>query len=529
MVKKYKFLFIAIFAILILALVPTISKADVAYTRSFPSNDGTIVLNVTGLELSDEKQYEFSIVSKGGTPTDWFLVTDYNDTSANITLSSGTTKIANVLAATNDGQLFIREKDNTEGYILNRLNVNLKLPYIGSIAYTIKDNEYILYGTSAKLYEKIGSKFGYSGDGINTSVVWKKVQDASFITKFLEIKKNESSINGLEAYLPSVPTDFSNNTHPNFASKNDGLYLLWVKRVGNNCKDVYSVIVHDGLPEATKVNQYIEGADVTAPTVKSIQIVSPKAGNYGAGQEVQIRVLFSEKIVATTAPTLKIKIGEGSEQSLTDGVVKNGTNEGYITYSYTIKATDKGQIQVTGLTGGNVTDEAENEAVLSCPALTGDNAITANLSEDEQTIAVTGVSIDKTATVQMGKTITLSATVKPTNATNKKVTWKSSDEKIATVDKNGKVTPVKEGTVEITVTTEDGSKTAKCTLTVTKDATEEQKTDDTKKDETKKDDTTADKVLPKTGVDMIAVFTIVGIVSIATIAGIKYFKFRDIK
>ena len=43
------------------------------------------------------------------------------------------------------------------------------------------------------------------------------------------------------------------------------------------------------------------------------------------------------------------------------------------------------------------------------------------------------------------------------------------------------------------------------------------------------DNTTADKVLPKTGVDMIAVFTIVGIVSIATIAGIKYFKFRDIK
>ena len=45
-----------------------------------------------------------------------------------------------------------------------------------------------------------------------------------------------------------------------------------------------------------------------------------------------------------------------------------------------------------------------------------------------------------------GKTATLTATVTPENATNKAVTWKSSDDTIATVDNNGKVTAVKEGT-----------------------------------------------------------------------------------
>ena len=54
----------------------------------------------------------------------------------------------------------------------------------------------------------------------------------------------------------------------------------------------------------------------------------------------------------------------------------------------------------------------------------------------------------------------------PANATNKKVTWKSSNAAVATVDANGKVTGVKAGEATITVTTEDGGKTATCKVTV---------------------------------------------------------------
>ena len=61
---------------------------------------------------------------------------------------------------------------------------------------------------------------------------------------------------------------------------------------------------------------------------------------------------------------------------------------------------------------------------------------------------------------------TLTATVAPDNATNKKVTWKSDKPEIATVDASGKITGVKEGEATITVTTEDGGKTATCKVTV---------------------------------------------------------------
>lgn len=67
----------------------------------------------------------------------------------------------------------------------------------------------------------------------------------------------------------------------------------------------------------------------------------------------------------------------------------------------------------------------------------------------------------------VGANETLTATVSPANASDKTVTYKSSDTSVATVDSTGKVLGVKAGTADITVTTKDGSKTAKCTVTVT--------------------------------------------------------------
>ena len=82
-------------------------------------------------------------------------------------------------------------------------------------------------------------------------------------------------------------------------------------------------------------------------------------------------------------------------------------------------------------------------------------------------VSVTGVTLNKT-TLKLGKgtSETLTATIAPTNATNKKVTWTSSNPAVATVDASGKVTGVANGTATITVTTEDGGHTATCAVEV---------------------------------------------------------------
>lgn len=82
-------------------------------------------------------------------------------------------------------------------------------------------------------------------------------------------------------------------------------------------------------------------------------------------------------------------------------------------------------------------------------------------------IAVTGVELDKENIIlEEGETTKLTAVIIPKNATNKKLSWSSSDTNIAVVDNNGSITGIKEGNATITITSEDGQKTAKCNIEV---------------------------------------------------------------
>ena len=82
-------------------------------------------------------------------------------------------------------------------------------------------------------------------------------------------------------------------------------------------------------------------------------------------------------------------------------------------------------------------------------------------------VSVTGVSLDdSTASLAVGGTKTLVATVAPANASNQNVRWATTDSSVATVDQNGKVTGVYAGSAVIVVTTVDGGKTDTCAVTV---------------------------------------------------------------
>ena len=84
------------------------------------------------------------------------------------------------------------------------------------------------------------------------------------------------------------------------------------------------------------------------------------------------------------------------------------------------------------------------------------------------TVRVTGVSLNKNAlTLNVGNTSTLTATVRPSNATNKAVTWSTNNSSVASVN-NGVITAISNGTAIITVTTIDGNYSASCTVTVNK-------------------------------------------------------------
>ena len=88
------------------------------------------------------------------------------------------------------------------------------------------------------------------------------------------------------------------------------------------------------------------------------------------------------------------------------------------------------------------------------------------LEEQTKTIDVTGVTLNETSvSIEIGGTLTLVETVAPEDATEKGVTWASSNSNVASVQ-NGVVTGVSAGSATITVTTNNGNKTATCQVTV---------------------------------------------------------------
>lgn len=93
---------------------------------------------------------------------------------------------------------------------------------------------------------------------------------------------------------------------------------------------------------------------------------------------------------------------------------------------------------------------------------------TGKVTVKEPVVDVSGLKISPTSKdfEKSGESFTIVPTVQPENATNKNVTYKSSNEKVATVDASGKVTAVKEGSADITVTTEDGNFTEVCKVSV---------------------------------------------------------------
>lgn len=97
------------------------------------------------------------------------------------------------------------------------------------------------------------------------------------------------------------------------------------------------------------------------------------------------------------------------------------------------------------------------------PVLIGSKTV--NITKE---VPCTGVSLSKTnvSLREKGETISLTATVQPGNATNKAVTWRSSNTAVATVNSQGVVTAVGEGSATITVTTASGGKVTACDVEV---------------------------------------------------------------
>ena len=164
-----------------------------------------------------------------------------------------------------------------------------------------------------------------------------------------------------------------------------------------------------------------------------------------------------EPVSVTVSPS-SLSLTEGESKPLSAKVLPEDARYDGITWTSSNK-------NVATVTNGLVKAVAPGNATITATAENVSGSATVTVKA--KIIQVTGVSLNKTSlTLTEGETETLNATVAPDNASDKSVTWSSSNASIAKVDATGKVTAVSAGTATITVKTTDGGKTANCAVTV---------------------------------------------------------------
>ena len=185
--------------------------------------------------------------------------------------------------------------------------------------------------------------------------------------------------------------------------------------------------------------------------------VTTEDGSKTATCTVAVSVPVTDVSLDQTTATLVA----GSTLQLTVAVTPTEATNKAVTWS-----SDKETVATVSATG-LVTAVSEGTATITVTTEDGGKTAACTVTVTPASIPVTGVTLDQTtAKLIEGNTLQLTATVAPADATDKAVTWSSDDETVATVSATGLITAVSKGTATITVTTQDGSKTATCTVEV---------------------------------------------------------------
>lgn len=184
-------------------------------------------------------------------------------------------------------------------------------------------------------------------------------------------------------------------------------------------------------------------ASVNSGTVTAVKEGTATITASAGGKSATCNVKVSAKIVAVTSITLdktSLSMQVGDTENLTATVNPDDATDKTIIWTSSdesVAKVDNGK--VTAIKSGTATVTAK------CGGKTAECVVTV-------TVLVSSITLDKTTlSLAVGELAILTATVKPDDATDKNVTWSSSDESIAKVD-NGKVTALKIGSATVTAT-----------------------------------------------------------------------------
>ena len=228
-------------------------------------------------------------------------------------------------------------------------------------------------------------------------------------------------------------------------------------------------VAYSVLPEnAYNKNVSFESADAGIAAVNSNGVVTgvsagettitvtTEDGGFTGACTINV---YNQAVTGVTIEPSEAELPAGYSMKLTATVLpENATNKNVV---YSVD--DESILSVDQ--DGNITGLSLGIATVT--VTTEDGGFTASAEITVIPVQVTGVSISpKSVSVALGNTIQLTASITPSNAANKNLSWSVSDETIISVDGQGTVTGLSGGTATVTVTTEDGGFSASAEITV---------------------------------------------------------------
>ncbi len=222
-----------------------------------------------------------------------------------------------------------------------------------------------------------------------------------------------------------------------------------------------------------------DGGSPNNAITKIVMLLKPGTSSGDIFYIDNIRSLSQGSVIDTQAPTSPASLASPSKTATsvnltwTASTDNSGSIAGYEIYVNT-ETTPRATVTGTSTTIGSLTASTAytfkvraKDAVPNFSAYSNTLSVTTNAA----TIAVTSVSVTPTsATLTAGATQQLTATIAPANATDQTKTWSSSNTAVATVNTSGLVTAIAAGSAIITVTTQDGAKSATSAFTINSSA-----------------------------------------------------------
>lgn len=276
---------------------------------------------------------------------------------------------------------------------------------------------------------------------------------------------NFQGVYGSQIYLQynskALTTNSDNVVGGDVILENDGKSVLISNEVTEDC--VEYIITRVGKDVNYSTNGTLFSVTFTKIADKPFEL-SLKENSIICdkdGVELPISNHVPVKDVALNENNLTLNVGEKTtliatvtpEEAVNKAVKWESSNEEVVTVD------ENGQISAI----------RSGEAVITVTTLEGNYQDTCNVKVKEPVtiIPVKGIAIDNTsAEIGIGQRINILATISPENATNKNISWTSSDENVATVDGSGNIIGLAAGNTAITATTEDGGYSAQCEIVV---------------------------------------------------------------